>query len=382
MPSRCVHFTPPVNETRPDPVATTGESHSLQMQEAHREWWGNFVPVADWVPPKMNKSKFDGMKIQNEPGDPECPYDRAFSGANDTVSKLTAMFQNEWVSNRRAATPADADVNMDVSYDLGWDTAPEAGIDSGETAGQSVGVDPEASYDLGWDSAPDAGDLHPGEMPGESVEVDLEATYDLGWDGAPALHSDLPPKIMEPLIDSIDIDDEYDLGWGDAVDDGHQSCNLPSAIDIDEAYDLGWNNSASMDSDLCAGDEDANASAASITSVSWPETSNSTPNAILHAEAAMMQAIRRLNALGHTDDDQQMHVIMQTAVQGLAPSHSPSRVRRANSQLFGAYSEARNRVTELGEDILSITWLIHMYNAIMDPLDILVKDLERVDREQ
>ncbi|KAG1784528.1 uncharacterized protein HD556DRAFT_1451684 [Suillus plorans] len=435
MPSRRIHFTPPVNETWPDPVATTGESHSLQMQEAHQEWWGNFVPIADWVPPKMNKSKFDGMKIQkyhispeiDEPGDPECPYDRAFAGANDTVGELTAMFQNEWVSNRRAATPANADVNMDVSYDLRWDTAPEAGIDSGETTGQSVGVDPEASYDLGWDSAPDAGDLHPGETPRESVEVDLEATYDLGWDGAPALpsdlpsettepsnsididdeydlgwdgapalHSDSPPEIMEPLIDSIDIDNEYDLGWGDAVDDGHQSCN---PIDIDEAYDLGWNNSASMEqakeqqveyclspltsgSDLRAGDEDANASVASITSVSRPEPSNSTPDAILHAEAAMMQAIRRLNALGHTDDDQQMHVIMQTAIQGLAPSHGPSRVRRANSRLFGAYSEARNWVTELGEDILSITRLIHMYNAIMDPLDVLVKDLKRVDREQ
>lgn len=137
-------------------------------------------------------------------------------------------------------------------------------------------------------------------------------------------------------VDSIDINNEYDLGWDDAVDDGHQSCNhkccdiyiltmnqyleVPSAIDIDEAYDLGWNNSASMEgaeerqvescsspltssSDLHAGDEDANALAASITSVSWPEPSNSTPDTILHVEAAMMQALWRLNALGHTDGE-------------------------------------------------------------------------------
>ncbi|KAG1792582.1 uncharacterized protein HD556DRAFT_1444269 [Suillus plorans] len=235
MASHRMHFTPPVNETRPDPVATTGESHSLQMQEARREWWGNFVPIADWVPLKMNKSKFDGMKIQkyhispeiDQPGDPACLYDRAFASANDTISELTAMFQNEWVSNRRAAN-----ADMDVSYDLGWHTAPKAGIDSGEMTGQSIGVDPEASYDLGWNSAPDAGDL----TPGESLEVNLEATYDLGWDSAPTLHSDLPPETTQPLRGGLLPDGagaEADLTGFGRMDEQYkkqdQSCDQNSA---------------------------------------------------------------------------------------------------------------------------------------------------------
>lgn len=66
MSSRRVNFTPSLNVTQPHPVPKTGESHSFQMQEAHQKWWGNFVPIANWEPPKIHKSKFDGMKIQSK----------------------------------------------------------------------------------------------------------------------------------------------------------------------------------------------------------------------------------------------------------------------------------------------------------------------------
>ncbi|KAG1866348.1 hypothetical protein C8R48DRAFT_672105 [Suillus tomentosus] len=279
MASHCVHFTPPMS-----PI-------DFRCKKLIKNGGGNFVPIADWVPLKMNKSKFDGMKIQNKPGDPEYPYNRGFAGANDTP-----CFKINWWDSSETTGQSDG-VNTEASYDLGWDSAPDAGdLHPGETPGESVEVDLKVTYDLGWDSAPA---LH-SDLPSETMEpltvdsIDIDDEYDLGWNRAPTLHSDSPPKIMEPsTVDSIDIDDEYDLRWDDAVDDDHQSCN---PIDIYEAYDLRWNDSASMD------DEDANASAASVPSISRSKTSNSTPDAILHVEAAMMQALWRLNAFGHTND--------------------------------------------------------------------------------
>ncbi|KAG1841468.1 hypothetical protein C8R48DRAFT_679267 [Suillus tomentosus] len=346
MSSHHVDFTPPLNATRPHTVATAGESHSVQMQQAHREWWGNFVPIADWEPPKICKSKFDGMKIQNyrispeidKPGDPECPYDRAFAGANDTVGKLTAMFNEEWVSKERAATPADTDVDMDVSYDLGWDSEPKVGGVNLE-AGYDLGWDsaPDGGdYDLGWDSAPDGNDVPSGEVPQESVGVDLEASYDLGWE-APAVDAlDSRCAMMASSHSTIDVDNAYDLGWDVVSED--QSCN---PINIDEVYDLRWNDTATVDrvedrhvqSDLIplssssnsVGDEDSDASTGIMSSNAQPGASNHTPDVLHQAEAAMAHALRRLNAVGHTNDDEQMHCIVQTAVDSLGRSYAPSR---------------------------------------------------------
>ncbi|KAG1859867.1 hypothetical protein C8R48DRAFT_673809 [Suillus tomentosus] len=262
---------------------------------------------------------------------------------------------------------------MDVSYDLRWDSEPEAGSVDLE-ASYDLGWDSAPNggdYDLGWDSAPDGNDVPSGEVPQESVGVDLEASYGLGWE-APAVDAlDSRRAMMASSYSTIDVDNEYDLGWDVVSED--QSCN---PIDIDKVYDLGWNDTATVDhmedrhvqSDLIplssssnsVGDEDSDAS----------------------AEAAMAHALQRLNAVGHSDDDEQMHCIVQTAVDNLGRSYAPSRVRRANSWLFGAYSEARNWVTEVGEDILSITRLLHLYNGIMDPLEILVKDLEKLESTQ
>ncbi|KAG1898181.1 uncharacterized protein F5891DRAFT_1191163 [Suillus fuscotomentosus] len=227
---------------------------------------------------------------------------------------------------------------MDVSYDLRWDAEPEPG-----------GVDLEAGYDLGWDYAPDGGD------------------YDLGWGFAPDGNDVSSGEVLQ---ESVGVDLRWEAPTVDALDSRCAMMAL-SSIDIDEVYDLGWNDTATVDrvedqqvqSDLIplssssnfVGDEDSNASAGVMSSNAQLGPSNHTPNVLHQAEAAMAHALRRLNAVGHTNDDEQMHCIMQTAVDSLGRSYAPSKVRRANSWLFGAYSEARNQVTEVGEDILSIT---------------------------
>ncbi|KAG2056561.1 hypothetical protein BDR06DRAFT_969944 [Suillus hirtellus] len=371
MLSRCIHFTPPLNATQPHTVATAGESHSVQMQQAHQEWWGNFVPIADWEPLKICKSKFDRMKIQNyrispeidKPRDPECPYDRAFAGTNDTVGKLTAMFNEEWVSKEQAATPADTNINMDVgsvnleaSYDLGWDSAPDGG-----------------DYDLGWDSAPNGNDV-PSVHLILTMRTPLSLTTllvllqtSLGLDQGILLDLASCEKTSHYSITST----EFYLLLKLPLDAIHLIFLYWNSIDIDEVYDLGWNDTATMDcmedrhvqSDLIplssssnsVGDEDSDASAGVMSSNAQLGASNHTPDVLHQAEAALAHAFWRLNAMGHIDDDKQMHCIVQTTVDGLGRSYAPSRVRRANSWLFGTYSEARNRVTEVGEDILSIT---------------------------
>ena len=49
----------------------------------------------------------------------------------------------------------------------------------------------------------------------------------------------------------------------------------------------------------------------------------------------------------------------------------------ANRSLFGAYADAKDRVTELGADVIHIHRLLNIHRRIMDPLDAMITGIEQ-----
>jgi hypothetical protein len=62
------------------------------------------------------------------------------------------------------------------------------------------------------------------------------------------------------------------------------------------------------------------------------------------------------------------------------PDSLPAATLRANQRLIGAYADARDRVTELGEDVVAIYRLLDIHRRIMDPLDAMITNLQQGDR--
>ncbi|KAG1758103.1 hypothetical protein EDD22DRAFT_850280 [Suillus occidentalis] len=69
--------------------------------------------------------------------------------------------------------------------------------------------------------------------------------------------------------------------------------------------------------------------------------------------------------------------IKQIVMPNVAPynEQTPATIFTANRRLFGTYTEASNRVTELGEDVVAIFCLLDYHHRIMDPLDAMVLNL-------
>lgn len=61
------------------------------------------------------------------------------------------------------------------------------------------------------------------------------------------------------------------------------------------------------------------------------------------------------------------------------PNQFPAGALRANRRLIVAYGEARDRVTELGEDVVAIYRLLDIHRRIMDPLDAMITHLQQGD---
>lgn len=49
--------------------------------------------------------------------------------------------------------------------------------------------------------------------------------------------------------------------------------------------------------------------------------------------------------------------------------------KQTPATIFGAYTEASNQVTELGEDVVAIFHLLDYHHRIMDPLDAMLLNL-------
>ncbi|KAG1761028.1 hypothetical protein EV702DRAFT_1207504 [Suillus placidus] len=196
------------------PLETHGEQNA-----ASAEWWGDFVPIDQWKPPRV-RHQFKDLEFRKYDMGPETwidtldshvgdstpdVYDRSFAGLDDYLEELLGMF-NQYLIEASGQSPMTESVNdeeevddlMDEdspSYDLGWNLIPAAPQDSASPSGGSTITncddDSEPAYDLGWgDAAPTSGaDFELGEGPttpisDDEVQAGDGPMYDLRWESA------------------------------------------------------------------------------------------------------------------------------------------------------------------------------------------------------
>ncbi|KAG2085884.1 uncharacterized protein F5147DRAFT_781843 [Suillus discolor] len=210
------------------------------------------------------------------------------------------------------------------SYDCIWDdtTAPEEDIMlEGST---------DNPYNCGWDLSMDARAHSP-----EMMEGDAANNSDHGRaDGM--VHSD-------PGRDSTD--DLYDLGWEDPMEEAkirRQSIEQMMSKEMDV-----------IDLTMSEGTEVIDLTLSPANLVAERSVSIPGPNTFEEVGESMRHAMRWLNSIGHSDFDRFVCSIVAPETR-LVSDPRPATTFMANRHLFGAYMEARDRVTDLGADIINI----------------------------
>ncbi|KAG1800084.1 hypothetical protein EV424DRAFT_1352187 [Suillus variegatus] len=271
-------------------------------------WWGAYVPLELWTPPKLRKSKFKGVVgLEDYPNfkkynfDNECltnheetdnpltkrekVYQLCFNGHFD---KVTSMLSNMYfirsmrtsgiavsqtpetearhVAPRVVPPKCTTDKTKHDPYDCGWEDASSGGFsgdantcgsghpihDLGTADSSESAVD---AYDCGWDDLmPDPGIT----LAGESGHHQ----YDCGWDdpmdheliiesGESAVDAyncgwDNPMDDKEIMSVGESREDEYDCGWGDPMD----TDSLPPTLTAKEYSGDLFHNDESVGEDL------------------------------------------------------------------------------------------------------------------------------------
>ncbi|KIK33287.1 hypothetical protein CY34DRAFT_18462 [Suillus luteus UH-Slu-Lm8-n1] len=418
MRTRQVHFPSSLDST-----ASAGKSSPpTDRQQALAQWWGDFVPIDQWTPPKV-KPQFEGLEFRrynmspetrhdipggdlgdHEPGD----YERAFAGVDEAIEELSAMFNETWDRNNPPASGLSTTTRSDEeevdqlmgddspSYDLGWGALPaEDEADDGP------------AYDLGWTTLQDEN------------EADDEPAYDLGWTSHPTVDVDAPGESMDhqadgPAADNIDNDDgpAYDLGWGESTsvnpgcpdvvkapsDDDASTYDLgsgdapasPEVIDLTSddgpTYDLGWDmrpSSPLSPLDLSSGLLSPTPPSPGAMGVDIKvERASSLDDADEQSADEIMKHInRRLKAIGNNMNDEHAHAIVENAVHGLNYSRSLAHILMENRQLLGWFADARDRVTDVGQDMSQMHRLIHLQRRMLKTVNQVITSLETDGRE-
>ncbi|KAG1738083.1 uncharacterized protein EDB91DRAFT_1249379 [Suillus paluster] len=280
MSTQRVHFSSPLETTQQHMASAGKSSAEVQCKASLAEWWGDFVPIDQWEPPRV-RSRFQHLQFRRYDMSPETrietldsrigdstpdEYERSFAGVEVSIQELAAMFDKSWGMSEPSTPERSADLDKEVnrlvddspSYDLGWnvpsaasssnpspsvdDNTRDDGDEEGPgydlrwglnvTSGQLPEVvmdeDDAPAYDLGW------GSTHLGEQPVQQDAIDGHG-YDLGWGPAPA---------GEHQKEEEDDNDEpsYDLGWGSTPASEHPM--QQEVVDLtgedEPLYDLGW----------------------------------------------------------------------------------------------------------------------------------------------
>lgn len=80
-------------------------------------------------------------------------------------------------------------------------------------------------------------------------------------------------------------------------------------------------------------------------------------------------------------DDEHAHAIVENAVHGLNYSRSPPHILMDNRQLLGWFVDARDRVTDVGQDMSQLHRLIHLQHRMLKTVNQVITSLETDERE-
>ncbi|KAG2095277.1 uncharacterized protein F5147DRAFT_778728 [Suillus discolor] len=259
-------------------------------------------------------------------------------------------------------------------YDVGWDDS----MDDSDPADIASMADP---YDCGWqDATAPEDDIMPGDP--------ADDPYDCGWEDpmeGPTTMRLSVDKTFYMDTDVIDLTSESpsrSVDWifdeRDVIDLTSESPSRSMDQTFDEETDVLDLTSTSVNRsvDRTFGKE-TNALVLTSTSANSERSMSPTePNAFQEAGESMRRAIRRLNSIGHSDFDRYVRNIVAPG-DGLVYDSRPGLTFMANRHLFGAYAEARDRVTNLGADVINIHCLLNIHRRIMYPLDAMITRVEQ-----
>ncbi|KAG2085889.1 uncharacterized protein F5147DRAFT_781848 [Suillus discolor] len=385
-------------------------------------WWGAYVPLELWTPPKLRKSKFKGvvgledypsfkkynfdnkcLTDHEETDDPltkrEKVYQLCFNGHFDKVTNMLSdmyCIVSMHVATRVLPPKCTTDETDHDPYDCGWE---EPGLgelsedpntcrlghpihdlgtaDSSESAANA--------YDCGWDNPmPDSGIT----LVGESGH-NWHNQYDCGWDDP--MDHELIMEFSESAADAYDCgwdnptddkdimslgesgEDEYDCGWGDPMDTNPlpPASRCGDVLHNDESmgkdpYDCRWDD-PELEPTL-TGDEDMIDIVSSGVPAGAPgSTAGNECNVFQHAQNFTRCAIRQLRSIQDQDIHSSIDYMIPTT-EGVCdpmPASTPVAIRGDTKEYGGAI----DKVTELYEDIAAVHHLLNVHRRIMEQLD-------------
>ncbi|KAG1806393.1 uncharacterized protein HD556DRAFT_1436358 [Suillus plorans] len=313
--------------------------------------------------------------------------------ANADIAAESSYSKGEMIAS---AAPAND------PYYVGWDDP----MDDSEPAEIALMADP---YDCGWQ---DGTVLEHDIMPGDPTDD----PYDCGW--GPSMNVETQyPAMMEEEVANNDVDDGqmagmvlsgagmesrddlYDCGWEDPMEgptimrlsvdrtfyvetDVINLTSESASRSVDrtfheetDVFDL-TSTSDNQSVDQTFGKETDFLDLMSTSANSERSMSPTEPNTFQEVGESMRRAIRQLNSIGHSDFNRYVRNIVAPG-DGLVYDSRPGLTFMANQNLFGAYAEARDRVTNLGADIINIHRLLNIHRRIMYPLDAMITRVEQ-----
>ncbi|KAG2112361.1 uncharacterized protein F5147DRAFT_771427 [Suillus discolor] len=316
------------------------------------------------------------------------PYD---CGWEDTITPLMIMSSEDRLDVRRdegeqqsSRDSTDFTETADP-YDCGWDR--DAAVREEDTM---LGDITDAPYGYGWGDFPKTAAIqnpshHDGDdsRNGDKLPMARFVSDALDLFADDGMHT--KNMLLEAEKDSTE--DLYDCRWDDLMDDTiiMQQLEERDMREETNVIDLTLSEGGDViDLTLLEGDVidltlPEGGDVIDITSTSVNSRRSISHNVFETAEKSMRRAIGRLNSIGHDNFDQYVCSIVEPAA-GCVPDPQPAITFMANRNLFGAYTEARDRVTELGTDVINIHRLLNIHRRIMEPLDATITSLEQRER--
>ncbi|KAG1870578.1 hypothetical protein C8R48DRAFT_771029 [Suillus tomentosus] len=273
------------------------------------------------------------------------------SGCDDPVVQETAL------SKSSTADP----------YDCGWEddaSLPEKTTTTGDSTDDTYGC---GRQDFAMTTTAEIFQDHSDEHGDYSANRHIVPTDRSRSDSINSFKADdVDMENTLPDIQKDSTEDLYDCGWDDPMENTTIK-EQPEVSEMREEIDV---------IDLTSPEGREVIDLTSSPATSRRSSSPADPNAFEEAEESMRRAIQRLNSIGHNDFDRYIHSIVTPAV-ARVPDPRPAITFMANRSLFGAYADAKDRVTELGADVINIHRLLNIHRRIMDPLDAMITGIEQ-----
>ncbi|KAG2746278.1 hypothetical protein P692DRAFT_20876386 [Suillus brevipes Sb2] len=299
-------------------------------------------------------------------------------------------------SVEEGAADDDNDDEDGPTYDLGWGVTPSVN----EVAARDGHDDADGpTYDLEWGAPPSVE-----EVAARDGHDDADGpTYDLGWGAPPSVEEvvvrdgrddgdgptydlgwGVPPSVEDAAAGDGHGDDDgptYDLGWGQPVDTPTVG-DVALAAETDDVIDLTSDDIVSrasvvdQDEDIIDLTEDDGLSPLSQVTSQPGNKEMVAPEGDTTGAELLHRINRRLKMIGSTMDDDHAQAIVENAVLGSTDDRVPAAIVLENRQLLGWFSDTRDRVTGISQDMSDLHRLLQFQCRMLKTVNQVISSLE------